>query len=567
MWGLSVIDWVVIGVYLVGITLLGAWMARRVKNLGDFLMPRRYGKAYMVMYAFGAGTNSDVAVVVAAKIFVTGISGIWYTWCYLFATPFYWLVSALLRRSRAYTMADVYRLRFDGSLESLYAVFSTLKMSLGIGLMLLATGKVVAGSSDGQIPSEWVIGVVTILFLLYGTLGGLSGAIVTDLVQGFMIIIFSFMLLPMVLGEIGGLSAIGRKISDPQMLELFSLGEIGVFWVVMVSINSLVAWVSNPVSLVTSGPSKSELDARIGVMSGNFVKRICAAAWALTGLAGVVYFAGRDIAPDRVWGQMASEFLPTMLPGLLGLFIACMLASIMSTCDSMMITASGLFTENLYKKHVTARSEKHYVMVGRLSAVGVVVLGVVFALTMKSVVEALEIVWQIGAMMGITFWLGFFWRGTTVAGAWASALGGFVAFVLIQTSAVAQWMAGTGWGLVFIEGAGEAMKVALPWKIVFYLAMGVVSGVVVSLLTRPVGEDQLERFYTLMRTPVQQGEVMTEPCTLPEGVLPFPRQNLIPSRSFELMKPSRQAVAGFVIGWVIVLAMIGVFRWILPEAV
>ena len=61
------IDWAVLPVYLVGITLLGAWAARRVKSSGDFFMPRRFGKAMMITFAFGTGTSSDQAVTVASK--------------------------------------------------------------------------------------------------------------------------------------------------------------------------------------------------------------------------------------------------------------------------------------------------------------------------------------------------------------------------------------------------------------------------------------------------------------------------------------------------------------------
>ncbi len=54
-WGLQTADTAVLIGYLVCITLLGLWMARRVHNIGDFFMPRRFGKAMMVMHTFGTG--------------------------------------------------------------------------------------------------------------------------------------------------------------------------------------------------------------------------------------------------------------------------------------------------------------------------------------------------------------------------------------------------------------------------------------------------------------------------------------------------------------------------------
>ena len=62
------------------------------------------------------------------------------------------------------------------------------------------------------------------------------------------------------------------------------------------------------------------------------------------------------------------------------------------------------------------RSEKHYLTVGRVTALVVVAGGVIFAYWVRDVIEALEIFWKISPMMGIALWLGLFWRRTTVAG-------------------------------------------------------------------------------------------------------------------------------------------------------
>ncbi len=67
MWmGLHAADITLLIVYLVGISVLGIWMARRVHNIGDFFMPRRFGKAMMIMHAFGTGLHSDQAVTLSA---------------------------------------------------------------------------------------------------------------------------------------------------------------------------------------------------------------------------------------------------------------------------------------------------------------------------------------------------------------------------------------------------------------------------------------------------------------------------------------------------------------------
>ena len=64
--GLHLIDGLVVVLYLIGITIMGVWMGRRLNGLDDFFMPRRFGKGMMMMHAFGTGTASDQAVTVSS---------------------------------------------------------------------------------------------------------------------------------------------------------------------------------------------------------------------------------------------------------------------------------------------------------------------------------------------------------------------------------------------------------------------------------------------------------------------------------------------------------------------
>ena len=56
---------------------------------------------------------------------------------------------------------------------------------------------------------------------------------------------------------------------------------------------------------------------------------------------------------------MAKGILPSIMPGLLGLFIAALLAGVMSSVP-FMISSSALFTENLYKRIFKDKDKLHY---------------------------------------------------------------------------------------------------------------------------------------------------------------------------------------------------------------
>jgi len=413
------------------------------------------------------------------------------------------------------------------------------------------------------LPANWAIAGMTVLFVFYGVAGGLGAAIVTDFIQGILTVVFSFLLLPFVLQAVGGMEGLHRTITDREMFSLVAPGEIGAFYIVMIAVNGLVSIVVQPHTMGNCAAGRTEMDGRVGFTCGNFVKRICTMAWCLTGLAAVAYLGGGKVNPDQVYGLMAKDFLPQVLPGLLGVFLAALLASVMSSCDSFMIASAGLFTENLYKPLAPGRPDRHYLRVGRLVSLAVVAGGVGAAFALPDVREGLKWFWKISAMMGVAFWLGLFWRRTTVAGAWAATLTA-VAVLLVTTflpQAVLARLQDTAPAerLWLVHEKGNVLEIYLPWQMVFYLSAGALAGIVVSLLTRPVAEAQLETFYALVRTPVAPGEPALQPCTLPAGAAVPPRRRLLPWRSLEVPVPTLTSVIGFAAAWLAVGAMIWVF--------
>jgi Na+/proline symporter len=53
----------------------------------------------------------------------------------------------------------------------------------------------------------------------------------------------------------------------------------------------------------------------------------------------------------------------------------------------------------------------------------------------------LEVLWKIGAMMSVAFWMGVFWRGATSAGAWAATLTAFLIWLVTSQPLGANWLA------------------------------------------------------------------------------------------------------------------------------
>jgi Na+/proline symporter len=250
------------------------------------------------------------------------------------------------------------------------------------------------------------------------------------------------------------------------------------------------------------------------------------------------------------------------MPGLLGIFVAGILGGVMSACGSVMISSSGLFTENLYKPWRPGMSNRHYLIVARVAMVLVVASGLAFAFWLPDVVVGLKIWFKVAPIMGIAFWLGLLWRRVNVAGAWAAALVALGAWWLATRAFAVQyvesWPLATTLRLVW-HRSGAPAEIYEPWQIAFYLTAGTLAGIVVSLLTRPPDREKLDRFYALTRTPIVPGEVVNEPCTLPPGRTTPDRPMLATAFGLEVPRPSTTSVMGFLAGWIAVALLIGSF--------
>jgi len=566
---MSGIDWLVIGLYLLAVTGLGLWTAERVRDPHDFFMGgRRFGKLFMVCFGFGAGTHTDQAVSVAARTYSHGLSGIWLQWIWLFVTPFFWLFAPIFRRMRALTTADYFELRYSRSVAALYALVGALQLTVNIGTMIKGVGTMLVTVSGGSIHEGTAIATLSLLFTVYGIAGGLQAAIVIDLVQSVLTIGLSFMLLPFALRSVGGFTGLRIAIGEPEAFHLIGPGDM--FYIVVVGFNALVGVVTQPHVHANCAAGKTELDGCIGYTYGNLIKRVCTIGWALTGLTAIALYPGLTTPAeiDQTFGLMARDLLPAVGPGLIGLFIACILAAVMSSCDAWMLSSAALVTENIYRPYFAPdRSRAHYLRVGRIVAGTVVLSSVIYAHFLESVSHGLETFWRVQALMGIAFWVGLFWRRATATAAWCSTLVAFAVAALganalrnvFDVNAFAQhWL--PAWTLQ--DGA-----LRLPVQMLAYLGTGFVTIVAVSLLTPRPSQVRLDRLYRALHTPVGQDEPPPRaPFEVPPESIPRPRRKIIEHPDFELRYPTVGRLLGFLHVWLWVLALFIGLAWFIAGA-
>ena len=480
MFGLSFWDISVVSIYIVAILWLG-WQAKnKVKSTGDYFMGNRRGnKIMMIANAIGAGTHTNQAVLVAGATYEIGLAGVWYQWFFLFATPFFWLIAPIYRRLRYITMADFFDKRYGSRMGILYAFMGLLFFTLNIGLLLKGTSTVLESITGGQLSTPVIVLGLTAFFLAYSVLGGLVSALRINVLQGFFVVILSFLLIPFAINAGGGITAIKSNLPE-YMFSFIAPKEVTLFFIVMVVLNGLVGVVVEPHHMAIGGAGKSELNCRTGWTYGNFVKRLATLGWAFIGVFVAALYPGLDHANrEQAFGLAVSNLLPV---GLLGLMISAMIAMVLGANHNFMVGGSALFTRNVYQKFFQKdSSDRNSLKIGRISSLIIVIGGVTIALALSSVLDGIKFLWQITSFFGLSFWLGVVWKNANRYGAAAS--------IIVMSS------------IAIITGPW-VLNIPFEYQIALYLPAGFIVIIATSLLTKPEPEENLSEFFSLLHTPV-----------------------------------------------------------------
>jgi SSS family solute:Na+ symporter len=469
IWGLHIVDAGIIILYIGLILWIGKRAGEKTKNTGDFFLAgRKLGKFYQFFLNFGCSTNADQAVAVSREIYRTGIGGMWIQYLVLFLTPFYWFSVFFFRRIRLTTIGDYFTERFNSkSLGASYAIFILLMSILGGGIGYMVAAKTMMAmtpKSSEQLTKEERLSVeqfkeyqairsrlseglssrdkilydelneknkrgelhsfishtdpVLFYFIyavivgIYTMLGGFRAAAITDAIQGLLIITFSLILIPIGLHKIGGFAGLHASVPG-YMFELFgsvTMSEYAWYTILGMVLANLVSIIAVAPGMQTAGSAKNEMTARFGMIGGMFFKRFIMIFWALAGLLAIGLYSGILHDPDLIWGYMSKDLL---FPGAIGLMLVGILAANMSTLDASAVSYSALFIKNIYQPFKPAKSEKHYLFVGRI-AIGVTLIGgIAVALYVNNLLELFKYIISIPAIYGASIWLGFLWRRLT----------------------------------------------------------------------------------------------------------------------------------------------------------
>lgn len=481
-------DWIIIAVYLAVLIAIGIAASRRATDTAQyFLGQRRFGKLLMMAQNFGVATHAEMPVSLAGAVYDQGISAIWFQWKNLFATPFYWIMAPVFRRVRRTTTAEMIEDRYGAGLAGLYTLFAFAFFTINMASILKGAAKVLNEVLGGHLGVNSIVLGLAAIFILYSFIGGLVASVWSDLVQGLLIITLSFMLIPLGWGLLGGLDGM-KQILPAQNFSLATPKEIGLWFILMLTLNGLIGIMAQPHMMAAVSSGRDEYTCRIGFFHGNYIKRLCTMGWAIVGLMVAVMikrglFGVHALAdPEDAFGFACQHLLS---PGFRGLLIASVMGASLASCSALMVDSGALFAQGFYRPRLARhRSDRHYLWVGRVSGLATVLIAIVYALFMiERVLYSFLLTETLATYMGICIFGGLTWKR---ANRWGAA---------------SSWMVATLANFLFYHLKHERLDSWDPNIFLAALLAGVISLVVVSLLTRPEPEGRLSLFFTQLRTP------------------------------------------------------------------
>lgn len=506
--GLAFIDWCfILGFFLLSLIIGLLVMKKAGKNASEFFLAGRHMPWWLLGVSMVATTfSTDTPNLVTDIVRTNGVAGNWAWWAFLLTgmlTVF--IYAQLWRRSGVMTDIEFYELRYSGrsaaflrGFRAIYlGVFFNVMVMAMVGLAAIKIGEVMFGLKPWQ-----TLLISSTITVVYSMLGGLTGVLITDLVQFCVAMFGAIMAARYALGHeaVGGLSGLLNNPAISGKLDLIpNLSNPEVFvpvFLVPLAVQWWSVWYPGAEPggggyiaqrMLSAKNERHAMGATLFFNAAHYALRPW--PWIIVALCSLVVFPDlqslRDAFPnadprfvkhDMAYPAMLKTVLP---PGLLGLVVASLIAAFMSTISTHLNWGSSYVVNDFYKRFLKPEaSEKELVRVGRISTFVMMVLACVLALFLKNAFQAFGILLQVGAGTGLLFILRWFWWRIN---AWSELTAMVVSFLI---------------ALIFAYGSNFGLA---GWQqMILGVAITTASWVTVTLLTAPAAEETLLRFYRLV---------------------------------------------------------------------
>ncbi|UJP66035.1 sodium:solute symporter family protein [Mongoliitalea daihaiensis] len=435
---ISLIDWTIIGVFFVISMLIGVFTSKQAgKSAKEFFLSGRNMPWWLLGVSMVATTfSADTPNLVTDIVRKNGVSGNWVWWAFLLTGMLTVFVYAKLwRRSEVTTDLEFYEMRYGGKAAAFLRAFRAIYLGVFFNVAIMATVSLAAIKIGGVMLGleAWeTLLLASIVTVIYSSLGGLKGVLLTDFFQFFIAMAGAIGAAYYIidLPEIGSLDALlsHPNVSDKlNILPDFSDMNLVIPLLIMpLAIQWWATWYPGAEPggggyiaqrMLSAKDEKNAIGATLFFNIAHYALRPW--PWIIIALASLIIFpqisdlkaAFPAIADDKLGDDLAYSAMLTFLPtGLIGVVLASLIAAVMSTLSTHLNWGSSYIVNDFYLRFWKPEAtDKELVLVGRISTVLLMVMAAIFALALSNALQAFQVLLQIGAGTGLIFILRWFW--------------------------------------------------------------------------------------------------------------------------------------------------------------
>lgn len=426
--------------YLIVLAGIGYYSAKKTTNLSEFfVMSGKAGAIVTGIAYFSTQYSMSTFMGCPATAYKVGYAGLAISvpgLVFSMIIPALLMGKKLIKLGHKYnfmTMADYLGDRYySDSVRILLAVLMIFFLVPMMGAQTIGAGIIVHVFTG--LP-EWV-GVVGmgIIVILYCMTGGIRGAMLTDVVQGLLMVATAIVTFILTIKMGGGIGAINSKLLETNKA-LLSFPGTGNYMPWQNYASMVIMW-----SFFTMG--QPHLFTKFFAMKDYKVmfKAIILGTLGMWLAATLIEWSGVNaiVSIPGLKGTGIDYIVPLTLqkglnPFLASLFISGIMAAGMSTIDSVLIMSTGAISRDIYQKVINKNATDKDVM--NLSKVITLILGIIviiFGVSKPATIFKIILF----AFGGMGIWVvpvlfGMYWKRATKQGAISSVVVGIVFLLLI----------------------------------------------------------------------------------------------------------------------------------------
>jgi len=422
--GLDTSSLIIIGLYLVGMILIGLYFQKKVNVSEDYFLAGRTLNSFIIMATVSASIIGGGALIGrGGVIYSQGVVAIWIAVPYLIGMYFFSMISGRIQaigtKYNIGSIPDLMEFRFGKAAKFITAILVSFTMMATVGTQITATATII--KSIGGFSYELGAWIAVLVFVSYTVFSGLFGVVYTDVAQFIILILFIYILLPIIcLTKIGGINNLVQALPK-EMLSFKPSPEI-IGWI----FTNLIFTIAGAEMWQRAFAARSPKEACKGMFLGNTVYGLTIIVTLIIGLSAYILlpnviteYGSADIAIPA----LVIKILPK---GIAGLSLAAVLSVLMSSSDTYLLVSVQSIVRDILKPLFPTIDGKQELFFSRITTIILGFGALLVALYIRQVYAALMFAWSFYASsLGIPAFAALYWEKATTQGIISSILMGF----------------------------------------------------------------------------------------------------------------------------------------------